>query len=132
MMRKQTRTESNPAAAIRAIDEKIAGWNGQLRETTNDVIALEQSGVVAINPSEAAYDIDEAAQARLNGATYVAASTKTKPGIELFLKRREVEELKRAIELASQQSGAARIDLGRELLQQHDAESVVCISSARS
>ncbi len=121
-MRKQTPTESNAAAAIRAIDEKIAGWNAELKEELNDVITLEGAGVVAINPSHAAYDVDAAARARLNGASYVAAPIGNKPGVELFLKRRKVEELKRAIELASQQSGAARIDLGRELLAKYDPE----------
>src|SRR5437667_2337424 len=123
MMRKQQApTEPNAAAAVRAIDEKISGWNVELRQTINDVVALEQSGVVAINPSDDVYDVDAAAHARLNGAAYVAAPTEAKPGIQLFLKRREVDELKRAIELASQQSAAARIDLGRELLAKHDPE----------
>src|SRR5204862_6198798 len=104
--------ESNAAAAVRAIDEKIGGWNIELRQTINDVVALEQSGVVAINPSDAVYDIDAAAHARLNGAAYVPAPTEAKPGMQLFQKRREVDELKRAFELASQQSAAGRIDLG--------------------
>jgi hypothetical protein len=123
MMRKQTTpTESNAAAAVRAIEAKIDGWRAQLRESTEIMVSLEQSGVVAINPSEAAYDIDAAAHARLNGAAYVTPPTVAKPGIQLFQKRREVDEIKRAIELASQQSFVARIDLGRELLAEHDAE----------
>jgi hypothetical protein len=122
MMRKQQApTESNAAAAIHALAAKVDGWRGQLRETLNGVIALEQAGVLAVNPSEAAYDVEQGARSRLNGAAYAAAATENK-GIELFLKRREVAELKRAIELASQQSDAARIDLGRELLIKHDAE----------
>ncbi|MBR1149069.1 hypothetical protein [Bradyrhizobium sp. JYMT SZCCT0428] len=122
-MRKQQTSESNAAEKIRAIGAKISGWNAELRETIdNQIVPRERSGVVEINPDDFSYDVDAAAHARLNGAAYVLASTEKKPGIELFLARRKVKELRRAIELAEQQSFTARQDLGRELLAKHDDE----------
>lgn len=121
-MRKPTQAESGATLAIKALNAKVATWRTQMREATEVVISLEQSGVVPIHPDAAKYDLSAAAHARMNGATYVPAPTGDRPGVELFLKRREVEELKHAIELASQQEFAARQDLGRELLAKHDNE----------
>jgi hypothetical protein len=116
------RSESNAAAALRTLSEKMDAWRAELRAATNVVVSLEQSGVTAVTPSDAAYDVDEAAHARVNGASYPAAPTGIKPGVELFLKRREVDELKRTINLAAEQTATAQIDRGRELLAEHDGE----------
>jgi hypothetical protein len=124
MMRKQF-PESTAAAALKGLSNAIDGWRAELRDATGRVIALEASGVDAVNPSDVGnYNPDEAARARLNGHAYIAApSGGTKNlGIQLFETRRECDELRKTIDLAGAQWALASVDLGRELLQRHGGE----------
>src|SRR5438067_1860630 len=121
-MREKAPTETHAAAALRELAGKVDAWRAQLRMTIDEVISLEASGATAISPDAASYDPDEAAHQLLNGHAYSPASIGTKPGVELFVKRRQIDELKRAIELADAHAADAAIDLGRELLQRHDPE----------
>src|SRR5258707_15874213 len=105
MLRKNQIPESAAAAALAALNSATDGWRAELMATQRRVVALEASGIEAVNPSDGGgYDLHEAAIARLNGHAYVTAPTGAKPGIELFLKRREIDELKRTIELAAKQA----------------------------
>jgi hypothetical protein len=123
MLRKHQVQESTAAAALAALNGKIDEWRAALRATTTEVIQLEGKGIEPIAPSTDAYDVHEAATLRLNGHAYKnAAPTGTKPGIQLYLKRREIEELKVTIDLASRQWAEASIDVGRELLAKHGPE----------
>jgi hypothetical protein len=121
---KQHVPESTAAAALANLNGQIDAMRAQMRATTTEVVALEAKGIEAISPSEAGgYDVHEAALLRLNGHAYKnAAPQGTKPGIQLYLKRREIAELKVTIDLASQQWAEASIDVGRELLAKHGPE----------
>jgi hypothetical protein len=123
MMRKQIPEPSAAAAALAALNSATDGWRAQLMSAQQRVVALEQSGVEPVDPADAGgYDLNEAALLRLNGAAYSVVPGGSKPGIELFLTRREVAELKRTIDLASKQASEAMIDVGRALLKIHDSE----------
>src|SRR5258706_11549761 len=105
MMRKPIPETSTAAAALAGLNNAIDGWRAELMATQRRVVALEASGIEAVNPSDGGgYDLHEAAVARLNGHAYVTAPAGAKPGVELFLKRREIDELKRTIELAAKQA----------------------------
>jgi hypothetical protein len=125
MMRlgKQPVQESAAAAALANLNGPIDAMRAQMRATTAEIIALEAKGIEPISPSNDAYDVHEAATLRLNGHAYKnLAPQGTKLGIQLYLKRREIEELKVTIGLASRQWAEASIDVGRELLERHGPE----------
>src|SRR6476659_10183537 len=115
MMRlgKQPVQESAAAAALANLNGQIDAMRAQVRATTAEIIALEAKGIEPISPSEAGgYDVHEATTLRLNGHAYKnVAPQGTKPGIQLYLKRREVEELKVTIDLAGRQWAEASIDV---------------------
>ncbi len=120
MLRKNQVQESTAAAALATLSGKIDEWRAHLRATTTEIIALEAKGIEPIAPSNDAYDVHDAALLRLNGAAYKnVAPSGTKPGIQLYLKRREIEELKVTIDLAGKQWAIASVDRGRELLVEH-------------
>jgi hypothetical protein len=131
---KQHVPESTAAAALANLNGQIDAMRAQIRATTAEIIELEAKGIEPISPSEAgAYDVHEAAVTRLNGAAYRnAAPQGTKPGIQLYLKHREIAELKVTIDLASRQWSEASIDVGRELLAKHGRKSALCTKSAAS
>jgi hypothetical protein len=131
MLRKQTPQPQTPlpapassvAAAARAIGEKTTALRSLLRDEIHAVIALEKSRAVATEPPDPETDIEGAARGLLNGSSYEAGQKTTRsPGVELFLRRRKVEVIRRAIEIGEKQSHAAGMDLGREVLAEHDAE----------
>ncbi len=116
---------SAAAAALQGLNAAIDQWKSELRDATNRLIALEQSGAEPVDPAESGgYNPDQAALARLNGHHYTKAPSETtnNPGIRLFEVRREITELKKTLDLAGAQWAAASVDLGRELLAKHDAE----------
>src|SRR5438552_18601895 len=103
MMRKQE-PQSTAATALEGLNAAMVEWQAELRTATTRMIALEQSGVEPINPSETGgYDPHEAALSRLNGHTYatVPSGGTKNPGIALFETRRQVEELKKTLDLAA-------------------------------
>jgi hypothetical protein len=120
---KQPVPESTAAVALANLSGQIDAMRTQVQVTTREIVQLEAKGIEPIEPPNAAYDVHEAALLRLNGHAYKnAAPQGTKPGIQLYLKRREVEELKVTIDLASRQWSEASIDVGRELLERHGPE----------
>jgi hypothetical protein len=123
IMRKQTTEPSAATAALTNLYAKSDEWRAQLREAINAIVALEQSGVEAIDPSVGGgFNPDEAAALKLNGHAYVAAPTSKNSGVELFQLRREAEVLRKTLSLAASQAAEAQIDVGRELLAKHDGE----------
>jgi hypothetical protein len=111
------------ASAAQAIGEKTTALRALLHDEIQAVIALERSRTVATVPPDPETDIEGAARVLLNGSAYETGQRNSRdPGVELFLRRRKVEVIRRAIELGEKQAHEAGIDLGREVIAEHDTE----------
>ncbi|SRR5258706_7500346 len=121
-MRKQT-AQSETATAVAALAAKRLELLALDRETTRSIIILEEDGIVATSTPDPRKDLEAAAHKLINGSAYEAAPSRSRnPAIELFDLRRRKQEIPFAIGLVEAQSRKATIDLGREIVAEHDAE----------
>jgi hypothetical protein len=125
MAHMKSKAQSETANAVTALLAKKAWIAGQLQALTPEIIELEQSGAVPKSETDPRVDREARALELLNGSAYAPAKPAFKSrdaGIDLHEKLERKEDLLLALRKADLQLQTASIDLGREIVSEHDIE----------